>query len=708
MSLAEPRAAFTTAAPRPAPRSTDAPGASDGLGEAVWVSARTARLLLGAIALAALLIQGGVFFQKSWLWTGDTIYHHAVMAEIQAGELLPGGPYAGLPAFYSPLLHYLAAGVGLGLQVELTEAVRVLSILVAPLTPLAAYWLARALGMEREVALAGALFATFGGGLKLAKDRVWVDALFTGQHNFFPLFPRDIAFVLLPLGLGCLYRAVAHDWRPGAWLAGLAFGLMVLAHTQTAVFAAPLLGLYLGLVILVRRDLLGRVLRVGLVTAALGLAVSAFWWTWMLRTLWQSGSFSVSMPAYRVPVKLSLWEFPLEFGVFLILGPIGVFLVARRFRRERDLGALLLLVWWAAPVLLAILRPTGFPGGDTFFPRRLWQFASQPLVLMAGLALVAGVGELRRLRRPGPVLGAAILAVGALALVPSSVGTWQRIGEFWNEPSFADRDWDLAGNFGIGPWLAARARAEGPRTVVAPTPEATLVWYYAGQKVVYLHPTAAIKLAFDVERMTGHSEDERHADLLAGYAGDIRDLERVRDRYGAAYVVLRRDGDRLAFVDRPARAIQPDGDGRGAGRLAETNHYEYLAMAPGDRAQFVVSSPDDRSAAVILRAKRRGRAQERGTLGTLTVNGTPGAIPESELPRDDWADVRRVVPLRAGPNVVQLESSAQLEVIRFAAYTGSTAELPLGWRVAYEDAWYVVLTKDEGQAVKDRGEEAGA
>ncbi len=650
-------------------------------------------LALGGIASAALLIQGGLFFQKTWLWTGDTIYHRALMAEIQAGELLPSGPYAGLPAFYSPLLHYLAAAIGTAAGIELTEAIRVLSILFAPLTPLAAFWVARTAGLDRGSALAGAFFATFGGGLKLAEDRVWVDALFVGQHNFFPLFPRDIAFLLLPLGLGCVYKGVVHGWRPGAGLAGLAFGLMVLAHTQTAVFAAPVLGIYLAALLLLRRDLLGRVLRVSLVTAGVALGISAFWWVWQLWAIVSSGSFSVEMPANRVPVKLALAELPLEFGLFLVLGPIGLYLTARQLWRDRDPGALLLLTWWLLPVVLAIARPTGFPGGDTFFPRRLWQFASQPLVLMAGLALVAGV--IRPLRLQGLALAGLLVAFGAVAAIPGSVGTWQRIGEFWNDTSFADREWDLAGNFAMGPWLAADARAAGPRTVLAPTPEATLVWYYAGQKVVYLHPTAAIKLAFDVARMTGHGEEERHADLQRAYNGDPSELARVARKYSAAHLVLKRQDDRLAGVDVPARGLQPGGDGRGDGRLVETNHYEYLALNPGDRVAFDVWSPADRTATVVLRAKRRGRSQ--ATLATMTVNETPIAVADSELPRDVWADVRRDVPLRAGPNQVRLESQAQLEVIRFAAYTLTAADLPPGWRTGHQDGWYVVLTRDDGR-----------
>ncbi len=651
------------------------------------LSTRWTVALLGALTLAALLLQGGVFNHKTWLWTGDTIYHRAVMAGVQAGELLPGGPYAGLPAFYSPLFHYLTAAIGSLTGIELTEAIRVVSILFAPLTPLAAYWLARVLGLDRASALVGAFFSTFAGAIKTTEDRVWVDALFVGQHNFFPVFPRDIAFLLLPLGLGCVFRAVVDGWRPGGVLAGLAFGLMILAHTQTAVFAAPLIAIYFACVLMLRRDLLGRMLRVSVVTSAVALGVSSFWWVWQMVVLVQSGSFGVAMPAYRVPVKLALEEFPAEFGVFLVLAPIGVFLTGRRLVHERSLAALLLLVWFLVPVLLAVFRPTGFPGGDTFFPRRLWQFASQPLMLMAGLALMMGL--LRRLRPRTSLVVAVLVAVCLVASVPGSIGTAERVAEFWNEPEFADQEWELDGNFALGPFLATEARRDGLSTVLAPTPEATLVWYYSGEKVVYLHPTAAIKLAYDVQRMTGFGEAERAADLVKAYSGDPTLLAATVQKYGARYVVLKKLGDRLGGIDLPADGLASPTEAKGTGRIVETNHYEYFAVQPNDAVTVSIWSPTDRTATLVVRAKRRNRAQ--ATLGTLAVNGTPTTIADSELPRDTWADVRRDVPLKAGTNTVRLESATQLEVIRVAAYSLTRADLPESWRVAHEDGWYVVL-----------------
>ncbi len=139
----------------------------------------------------------------------------------------------------------------------------------------------------------------------------------------------------------------------------------------------------------------------------------------------------------------------------------------------------------------------------------------------------------------------------------------------------------------------------------------------------------------------------------------------------------------------PADGLLPDPTARSAGKITETNHYEYLAVSPNDRVTFEVWSPTDRVATLVLRAKRRERAQ--ATLGSVVVNGTPTAMADSELPRDTWADVRRDVSLKAGRNEIRLESATRLEVIRVAAYSLSLADLPSTWQVAHQDGWYVVL-----------------
>jgi hypothetical protein len=86
--------------------------------------------------------------------------------------------------------------------------------------------------------------------------------------------------------------------------------------------------------------------------------------------------------------------------------------------------------------------------------------------------------------------------------------------------------------------------------------------------------------------------------------------------------------------------------------------------------------------------KRRGRGAEPGA---LTVNGQALALTDDELPRDDWADVRRTVSLRAGWNDVEIRVAQQMEVLRLTGYSLTPSDIPAGWSEAYRDAYYTVL-----------------
>jgi hypothetical protein len=222
--------------------------------------------------------------------------------------------------------------------------------------------------------------------------------------------------------------------------------------------------------------------------------------------------------------------------------------------------------------------------------------------------------------------------------------------------------------------------------VLVPVPDSTMVWYYAGQKLVYVHPTAAIKLAFDVRRLTGYGTHEREADLIAAYSGDRRRLDELVSKYGAAYMVLRRDGERVGAVDLPAAGLRGP---RRDGKLVSTNHYEWLTLGRDDPVRFEIVSPADGEATVTLRARRR--TQSPRISGHLYVNGFDFPVGEAETDRDRYAEVARVVPLRAGSNEVQFLAGADFELARFVAYTTPLAAYLDRYRVAYEDGHTVVL-----------------
>ena len=96
-----------TTADRPA----EADGGSHG-------SLRHAALLIPPLAALAVLlvvievVAGFRTFGNPWQG-GDLLYHSALANAVLRGEFPPGGPYAGLPAYYPPGFHVmLAAAMG--------------------------------------------------------------------------------------------------------------------------------------------------------------------------------------------------------------------------------------------------------------------------------------------------------------------------------------------------------------------------------------------------------------------------------------------------------------------------------------------------------------------------------------------------------------------------------------------------------------------
>jgi hypothetical protein len=112
-------------------------------------------------------------------------------------------------------------------------------------------------------------------------------------------------------------------------------------------------------------------------------------------------------------------------------------------------------------------------------------------------------------------------------------------------------------------------------------------------------------------------------------------------------------------------------------------------MSAGDQTRFSIWSPSERTTDLVLRVKRRGRGAEPGV---LNVNGQAFAMTDDELPRDDWADVRRAVSLRAAWNDVEVRAAQQMEVLRLTGYSLTGADIPSDWTATYQDSYSTVLT----------------
>jgi hypothetical protein len=74
------------------------------------------------------------------------------------------------------------------------------------------------------------------------------------------------------------------------------------------------------------------------------------------------------------------------------------------------------------------------------------------------------------------------------------------------------------------------------------------------------------------------------------------------------------------------------------------------------------------------------------------VNGADFPIAEGEIARDEYREIVRAVPLRAGRNEVRFQTDAALELARFVAYTTPLSTLLDRFTMAYADSDTVLLT----------------
>ena len=124
--------------------------------------------------------------------------------------------------------------------------------------------------------------------------------------------------------------------------------------------------------------------------------------------------------------------------------------------------------------------------------------------------------------------------------------------------------------------------------------------------------------------------------------------------------------------------------------MIETNHYQYFDLGEGDAIRFEFYSPTDGTATVSLRARRRSSAPR--IVAHLQVNGVDFPIAEGETARDEYREIVRAGPLRAGSNEVSFETGAALELARFVAYTAPLSTLLDRFTTAYTDPDTVILT----------------
>ncbi|HLO36589.1 MAG TPA: hypothetical protein VK194_10920, partial [Candidatus Deferrimicrobium sp.] len=182
--------------------------------------------------LATLVIDGLRGFAPAFPG-GDLLYHWGLAHGILFGEIPPGGPYQGLPAYYPPGFHLLIAGISAAASIPVETATLLLGYAWLPILPLGTFALARYVTGRADTALVAAALTVFGGAYDLGPDRLWVNSLFVSGHQFYPLYPRDLVFGLLPLAVLAFLRALDAErgWR-WAVVAGGLVGACALIQVQ--------------------------------------------------------------------------------------------------------------------------------------------------------------------------------------------------------------------------------------------------------------------------------------------------------------------------------------------------------------------------------------------------------------------------------------------------------------------------------------------
>ncbi len=634
---------------------------------------------------------------------GDLLYHWGLTHGILRGELPPGGPYEGLPAYYPPGFHLVLAAISAITSITVTNATLLLGFAWLPVLPLGTYALARHITGRRDIALLAAALTVFGGAFDLGDDRLWVNSLFLVGHQFYPLFPRDLVFGLLPLAVLAFLKALDTE-RSWSWavVAGGLLGACALIQVQLLLPIPFALLVAAAATAATDRGRRRRAALALVVTAGLTAFAIAPWLVEIAAAIRKNGGVALDSADTLLPARYGLWDYPREFGLFLPLALVGIGLVLVHLRDRdpaisglrprRPEAPLVLVPWFVVPWVLAILYDPGWPLEDALRPQRLWLLSSQPGALLAAIGLVALARHVvgvrwRRPRLVRPVIAAAFL----LAAIPTVGFTLRLLFQTWTAPVYAHLD--LARDH--VPDMASLLGDTGPpSTVLTYEDWSSIAWYETGSWVVAVKPPGYAKLAFDPEVFTGHSQDARRTDLARAFAGDPAALAAVADAYHADRILLARRGDRWGTVARVAAVVAGEPGGTsGSASIVDGNGWDAVALEPG--ARLVVHLGDvSQPIGLEIRVLGEGTGSavpDRRFRLIATAGGAERDVGDLVAPAtstDPWQVVRADVTLRPGEQLA-IEANDPVTVQSVLGFIATRP--PDGWQSVAATADAVVL-----------------
>jgi hypothetical protein len=551
---------------------------------------RPIAIALIVVSFVYALVVQTLFFTRSSTMGGDIDYHRGVAYTMSAGDWQGEGPVDGVISYFGGLYPFVLGWGSRLLDVSFDSLLSVVSWPFVVLLPLTLLWLGRRLWPDRWLEAAALTFlGTIGSSFALEDQAMWVNSVLPSGANTWPVYPRDVALVLL---IAALAISAGGTSRPRAAAAGAVAGIAICVHAQFGIYALVVLlayGLWRAGRSGARRWIVDAVVLVGV-----ALVVSVWWWLPRLDTAFESGRLVLrSYPGLASPAS-SLGGVVVALGAVGILAIPGVVLALRRRTTNESFAAVWMLVLAPIGLLAAVAGDVGI-----ITPRRIWFFAALPIVLCATIATAAWL-------RRGPVAVVAVI-VGAVVLIPGvseAVQTRDLVERVW-APEAAD------GPFGAPVWSPALAqlrrlvRDRGSAQVLASDNDALWIWEQSGAQPFSFFPAGSVKLGFDPAKTTNYGYLERVRLTERAFGDGLPGLCRLADDVGADAFVLRRDGELLGTHDGPPapqyrvdprdrtkRSIErPVGPGL---TYLDANTAELLEVAPGRAVPIGWSDPDVR------------------------------------------------------------------------------------------------------------------
>ncbi len=677
---------------------------------------------LGILLVATELVDAARIVGPAWQG-GDLLYHSALAHAILRGELPPGGPYAGLPAYYPPGFGVMLAAV-MGLGLDAVRADQLLTLVWLPLLPIGTFLLVRRLTGRPWVAVLAATLTVFGGAYDLRPARLWVNSLFMAGHETYPLYPRDVVFALLPFAFLAFLRGITARRPLGAlgWalLAGGLLGACGLIQLQLLLPIPVALGAVAAAVAACRPQLRVRAIGAVVVAGIVALILLAPWLLGQLDAIRRNGGIALDSADSLAPARFGAWSYPREFGLLLPLGLVGSG-VALLFLRRSDgprpgghaLGswrpaipeeALGLVVWFGLAFALGVAYQPDWPLEDALRPQRLWLMAGQPMVALAAIGLVTAAEDLVArvsLRRiaPGTALVGVVASATLAICVPTTVATARLLAGTWTTPSYAALDLHADRVPSFGELIPAR----GPRSTVLTYEDwSSLAWFETGDTVVGIVPAGFAKLAYDPGIFTGRGQAERRMDLLRAFDGDPADLATMAATYDTAAMILARRGAALGAFDAsavPAAAVP--GAISGSTEAVVGNGWDALAMKPGATLDVAARIDGPIHLEIRLAGAQAGlpAPDRRLRISALGPDGRTGSAVTVVAPptrADTWLLVVADLELVAGDRL-RLEALDPLTVQSVRGFVPAGGSLAVGsspipgWQVAATAADAVLL-----------------